>query len=227
MTSIHNLMEDLVFTEVNKLYDELVATSPSWLTCSCPQCRLDTVCYVLNRTKPYYMKSSRGLAFFLQTDSIDKRQLIVDISTLAMEGARKVAENVRPHGHGQEEVDSPVFNFPAITGRILDGKTFTPISNIEVYLKVANAMVEQMNVLWQNPYIISEQTAGTFTFLPKYVKATQAGLNEVFPFSISVEKEGYKPLNYYFKIGVESSDTVRSEVSMQNYFKLPDLFLFS
>lgn len=227
MTSVHNIMEDLVFTEVNKLYDELVKSTPSWFTCGCPQCRLETVCYVLNRVKPHYIKSSRGLAFFIQPADFDKMQMIADISALAIEGAKKVAQIQRPHEQTQEVVDYPVFNFPTITGRILDGKTFSPISNIEVYLKIANTLVEQINFLWQNPYTISEQTAGTFTFLPKYVRANATKLNEVFPFSISVEKQGYKPLNYYFKIGVESSETVIREVSMQNYFKLPDLFLFS
>lgn len=227
MTSIHNIMEDLAFTEVNKLYDEFSQHAPVWCSCTCPQCRLDTTCYVLNRVKPQYIKSSRGLAHFVQPHDFDRSQLLADISALAMEGAQQVAKNVRPHEHSQDEVTSPVFNFPAITGRILDGKTFSPMSNIAVYLKFANTPVEQMNVLWQNPYIISEQTAGTFTFLPKYVKATKVGLNEVFPFAICVEKEGYEPLNYCFKIGVESSAAPQREVSMQNYFKLPDLFLFS
>lgn len=226
MTSIHNIMEDLVFTEVNKLYDELLASPPAWFSCACTQCRLDAMCYVLNRIQPQYIKSSRGLAHFVQPDDFSKMQLLADVSALAVAAAKQIAKNTRPHENIQEEVNYPVFNFPTITGRILDGKTFSPLSNIEVYLKVANTVVEQMNVLWQNPYSISEQTAGTFTFLPKYVRASKAGLNEVFPFSICVDKEGYKPLNYYFKIGVESSETVQSEVSMKNYFKLPDLFLF-
>lgn len=227
MASIHNVMEDLVFNEVNKFYNDLITDTPSWLVCACPQCRLDTVCYVLNRIKPYYVKSSRGLAYFFQPDSVKSEQLQADIASLVIEGARRVAANKRPHEHEQEEINSPVFNFPVITGRILDGKSFSPVSNIQVSLKVANTLVEQMNVLWENPYTISEKTAGTFTFLPKYVRATQVGLNEVFPFSINVDAEGYTPLNYYFKVGVQSSDVIKTEISMKNYFKLPDLFLFS
>ncbi|MEL3908562.1 MAG: late competence development ComFB family protein [Treponemataceae bacterium] len=227
MASIHNVMEDLVFTEVNKFYDDLITDTPSWLICACPQCRLDTICYVLNRIKPHYIKSSRGLAHFVQPNNLKTEQLNADIATLIVEGARRVATNKRPHERVLEEWDAPVFNFPAITGRILNGKTFSPVSNIQVSLKIANTLVEQMNVLWDNPYTISEKTAGTFTFLPKYVRATKAGLNEVFPFSISVNTEGYDPLNYYFKIGVQSSDEIQTEISMKNYFRLPDLFLFS
>lgn len=226
MVSIHNIMEDMVFIEVNKLYDELTAKPESWFQCGCQQCRLDTVCYVLNRIKPYYIKSSRGFAHFMQPPQLEKEQLSVDITALAIEGARQVAKNKRPHSCAEEEINKPVFNFPAITGRILDGKTFLPVSNIEVFLKMGSHVVEQMTPLWENPYIISEKTAGTYSFLPKYVIATEANLNQVFPFSIVVDAEGYKPLNYYFKIGVQSSDSVQSEVSMQNYFKLPDLFLF-
>lgn len=227
MTSIHNIMEDLVFAEVNKFYDEISTDKQDWNICGCPQCRLDTMCYVLNRIKPQYIKSGRGLAHFVQPSGLQHSQLLADIAAFIVEGAKQVSQNRRPHEHEEEVVNTPVFNFPPITGRILDGKTFSPVSNIDVYLKIANTMVEQLNVLWENPYRISEKTAGTFTFLPKYVKATKAGLNEVFPFAIVVNAEGYEPLNYYFKLGVQSGETAHLEVSMKNYFKLPDLFLFS
>ena len=226
MKAIHNIMEDLVFTAVNKFYDEFNNQKPNWLECTCPQCRFDTMCYVLNRVHPRYIKSGRGLAHFIQPADLNHEQLLADIAALTVEGAKQVAKNRRPHDHEQESVNSPVFNFPAITGRILDGKTFVPVSNIDVCLKIANSPVEQINGLWANPYTISEKTAGTFTFLPKYVKATDAGLNEVFPFSIVVDASGYEPINYYFKVGVQSSAYPQTEVSMQNCFKLPDLFLF-
>lgn len=58
---IHNVMEDLVYTEVNKLFDEAEEKKESWLTCSCMQCRVDTMCYVLNRVKPRYIKRARSL----------------------------------------------------------------------------------------------------------------------------------------------------------------------
>lgn len=226
MATINNIMEDLVFTEVNKIYDELLLNPKSWFECGCQQCRLDTMCYVLNRIKPYYVKSSRGLAHFLKSDELDYRQLSVDITTLAIQGAEQVAKNKRPHAEGLEEVRCPVFNFPAITGRILDGKTFLPINDIEVYLKMGQTNVEQLNALWENPYIISEKTAGTYSFLPKYARATDVGVNQVFPFSIVVDAPGYAPLNYYFKVGVQSREDIKTEVSMQNYLRLPDLFLF-
>lgn len=229
MISIHNLMEDLIFKEVNIIYDELIASKPSWFSCGCHQCRLDTICYVLNRIKPYYVKSSKGLANFVHPNESIHQQLIADINSFAVEGAKQVATNMRPHDNMEDgsSINCPVFNFPAITGHILDGKTFLPMSDIKVYLKIANTVVEQISGYWQNPYVISEQIPGTFTFLPKYVKATEIGLKEIFPFSIYVEKEGYEPLNYYFKIGVQSTDSIRDEISMQNYFRLPDLYMFS
>ena len=69
---IHNVMEDLVYDEVNKLFDEAEEKKESWLTCSCMQCRVDTMCYVLNRLKPRYIKSGRGLAHFLKFEKTEK-----------------------------------------------------------------------------------------------------------------------------------------------------------
>lgn len=226
MATISNIMEDIVFTEVNKIYDELLQNPTPWFECGCSQCRLDAMCYVLNRIKPHYVKSSRGVAHFVKTTSLDYRQLSADITALAFKGAEQVAKNKRPHSEALDEVEGPVFNFPAIIGRILDGKTFLAVNNIEVFLKEGDDVVAQINPLWENPYIISEKTPGTYTFLPRYAKAEKAGMNQVFAFSIVVDAPGYAPLNYYFKVGVHSSESVKTEISMQNYLKLPDLYLF-
>ena len=63
--TIHNLMEDFVYNEVNKVFDAAKEKNEPWFTCNCMQCRLDTVCFVLNRIKPRYTASGRGMAHFL------------------------------------------------------------------------------------------------------------------------------------------------------------------
>ena len=95
--TIHNLMEDFVYNEVNKVFDAAKEKNEPWFTCNCMQCRLDTVCFVLNRIKPRYTASGRGMAHFLQIDQSEKNQLLADISTLAFEGMKTVLSTKRSH----------------------------------------------------------------------------------------------------------------------------------
>ena len=77
--TIHNLMEDFVYNEVNKAFEAAKDKNEPWFTCNCMQCRLDTVCYVLNRIKPRYTASGRGMAHFFKLDKLEKNQLLADI----------------------------------------------------------------------------------------------------------------------------------------------------
>lgn len=143
--TIHNLMEDLVYTEVNKVFDAAKDKNEPWFTCNCMQCRLDTVCFVLNRIKPRYTASGRGMAHFLQIDQSEKNQLLADISTLAFDGMKTVLSTKRSHTSSEQALPSGyVFNFPTITGRILDGQTFSPISDLPVALYLEDALVAQI-----------------------------------------------------------------------------------
>ena len=75
---IHNVMEDIVSDEVNKLFDEAEQKKEDWVTCTCIQCRHDVMCYVLNRIKPRYIKSGRGLAHFLNFTKDERDQIATD-----------------------------------------------------------------------------------------------------------------------------------------------------
>ena len=88
--NVHNLMEEMVYSGVNELFDTVIESKADWLTCSCEQCRLDTICYVLNRLPPHYIKSGRGLAYAQNEDAIDKMQLVADINRIALEGMKQV-----------------------------------------------------------------------------------------------------------------------------------------
>ncbi|HRZ64078.1 MAG TPA: late competence development ComFB family protein, partial [Spirochaetia bacterium] len=67
---IRNLMEDAVKAVVDELF-ELEAKDQRLGYCLCDQCRLDVACYVLNRIKPEYIVSSRGLAYS-EKEGLDK-----------------------------------------------------------------------------------------------------------------------------------------------------------
>ena len=80
---IHNLMEDQVFRRVNEICDEEEQRGNNDY-CTSKACRLDVVCYVLNRIPPRYVTSGRGVAHVEQT-IVSDTQLAVDITKLAQE----------------------------------------------------------------------------------------------------------------------------------------------
>jgi Late competence development protein ComFB. len=225
--NVHNLMEELVYTEVNDLFDTAKTDKASWLTCSCTQCRLDTICYVLNRIQPRYIKSGRGLAYSQLEDSFDKPQIQADINTIALEGMKQVLSSKRPHHiQGTDLPDTPVFNFPTIIGRILDGLTFEPVKDVPVLLLLDSVTADSIDCSWENPYRISQHTPGTFTFWVRPVGSKEDGEKRVFPFEIRVVQKGYEEIHYYFEIGISSESFIRTSYSAEHAFILPDIHLF-
>lgn len=225
--NVHNLMEELVFNEVNDLFEKARASKAPWLTCSCSQCRLDTICYVLNRLPPRYIKSGRGLAYSQIEDSIDRSQQSADVSRLCLEGMKQVLSSKRPHAETMGDLPNvPVFNFPTFVGRILDGVTFEPVKNISVSLLLESKRAVSLDMSWENPYIITEHTPGTFTFWVKPISAEKTGIKRVFPFEIHVEEKGYDTIEYFFEIGITSETMIRTAYNADHTFTLPDLHLF-
>lgn len=225
--NVHNIMEELVYHEVNSLFDTAKKDNSPWMTCNCTQCRLDTICYVLNRIPPKYIKSSRGLAYSQLEDSIDKSQLAADINTIGFEGMKQVLGSKRPHTVNSSNMpNTPVFNFPTIVGRILDGLTFEPIKDLSILLLLDSQKAEPIDSSWENPYPLSPYTPGTFTFWVKPVGTVKEEVKKVFPFEIRVEQIGYDPIHYFFEIGITSETFIRTAYTAEHSFILPDLHLF-
>ncbi len=225
---IHNVMEDIIYEKVNKLFDEAKELNEKWLTCSCLQCRLDTMCYVLNRVKPRYIKSGRGFAHFLNAESGTGGQIMADISALVVEGMHKVLETQRPHGDNSCEKGEPkaVFNFPAINGKILNGSNFNAMEGVSVTLKLDNEVVPQMDILWDNPYTTSEKTPGTYIFCPKPIEADELGEKRTFRFLLTGEKEGFETANMAFELELEAEEKEVFPLQDGNFFENKDMFLF-
>ncbi len=225
--TIHNLMEDFVFNEVNKVFDAANEKKEPWFICNCLQCRLDTVCYVLNRIQPRYIRSGRGMAHFMEFDRSEKTQLIADISISAFEGMKIVFEAHRSHTAEEQALPAgPVFNFPAMSGRIVDGQSFSPVHDLSTFLYLEDRLAPQITSLWHNPYVISEKTPGVYTFWPFPVPAASVGENRIFNFYIHAEREGYEPIHYHFKLGLTSDSHAKSSLDGDNCHTLPDLYLF-
>ncbi|MDR0642947.1 MAG: late competence development ComFB family protein [Treponema sp.] len=228
---LHNTAEDLVFARVDEIFNNIEKGDNPDRLCTCDQCRVDTACYVLNRTNPHYIVSSRGAARVEQAP-IRKQQEDADITTLVYEGIRRVNHNQRPSAvHGVKQVkesviETPVFNIPTIVGRIFNGVNFAPVSGVLVQLFSNGGLVAMKDNNWQNPCPLVSNTDGAFTFWPNPIPAETGNIHRVFEFSIRIESENYETLNHFFKIPVISDTQAVSSFSLVRTVKLPDLYLF-
>src|SRR5574344_742266 len=229
MLQVHNLMEEQVMARVNELYDQVKHINPSWITCDCDNCRIDTVNYVLNRIPPKYVVSGRGVTH--NTSLLNDTQLKADIDTLALEGIRLVSSAKRPYhnaAHKSEKVEegSPVFNFPTFIGNLFDGSSFEPLLNAKILLKLNNEPAKMMDITWANPAQTFAAKKGNYTFWVSPQPTTQTGETKQFHFSLEVSADGYTPITYSFDVPLVSENSDRTELNSTYSLKIQDLFLF-
>jgi len=227
---IHNLIEDLVVDTVDELFDaEAQGATKGW--CTCKQCRMDVACYALNRLKPEYVLSGRGVAYS-ELDYQEKLQRGADVVSLVREGWARINAAPRPnHAHvqgaGLQDVPTgPVFNFLPIMGRLFNGVTFEPIVDAEVSLVDDSGLVTMMDSNWSNPYPLVKNTNGTFTFWPFPVSASSLGERRKFSMSIASKPSGFEELSHYMEFELVSDPSAITQVSMQTVHRLQDVYVF-
>jgi competence protein ComFB len=229
-SGIHNSVEETVFTGINEICNAIEKEGGSNI-CTCPQCRRDAACYVLNRTAPRYITSNRGVTRAEQM-SIERQQDHADITALIYEGIRRVAHNQRKTADHREKPgdgavdDTPVYNIPTIVGRLFNGVNFEPLSDMNVELRADGILVPMKNNNWQNPYTLVANTKGTFAFWPKPVRAAAPGERGNFEYSIRIEAPSFETLNHFFRIPMISDPSALKSYSRVRTFKLPDLYMF-
>ncbi|MDR1220814.1 MAG: late competence development ComFB family protein [Treponema sp.] len=228
---LHNTNEDVVIAQVNDMFNMFEQSDNIENICTCEQCRIDTACYVLNRIEPRYIVSNRG-AVRIEQNSIENQQRGADIVVMIREGITQINHNKRPsstHEIKKEESPvpaTPVFNLPAISGRVFDGANFAPMADIDVELLRSGEMVAMVDNNWQNPFHLIEQSKGTFSFWPAPVLAKEASMHAMFEFSVRINAQGFDDLDYFFKIPVKSEQRSVTTFLLSRSFKLPDLYLF-
>lgn len=227
---IRNLMEEAVLGVVDELF-AAEERDKGLGFCTCGQCRLDVACYVLNRIKPEYIVSSRGLAYS-ERDFLEKVQKRADIISLAKDGWARVSHQPRPTAdHASRRVTQdlpagPAFNLPTIMGRAFNGPNFEPLSEGEVRLFVDGAEAAMVDPNWQNPFTLAQATAGTYIFWPRPFTASREGQERRFAFEVRVLVPGLEPLSHFFELEIAADREAKGEFSLQRTHKLPDLYLF-
>jgi competence protein ComFB len=228
---IHNTNEDIVFNAVQAIFDEINGNGNPENFCLCYQCRIDTICYTLNRIEPHYIVSNRGFTR-IDTTNIKHQQIMADITSLIYKGLRLVNHNMRPtapHDGSSEnihKINHPVFDIPTIAGRIFDGISFEPIIGIEVGLFCEGELIAMRNNNWQNPYMMVPSTPGAYSFWPAPVIADAPDISKDFKFSIRVNSPDYESLNHFFNITAISKFHTPHSYALNRTFKLPDLYIF-
>jgi competence protein ComFB len=231
---IHNTSEDVVCKVVQTIFDDVIEKGNPENYCLCDQCRVDTICFVLNRVEPHYIVSNRGSTRIDHT-GIKHQQNEADIISLAYKGFKLVNHNLRPTAHQKKtaqddsfiaSINSTIFDIPTITGRIFDGLSFEPIVDIDVSLYCDGELVHMRNSNWQNPYTIVQSTPGTFSFWPMPVITDTADITQEFKYSIKVNSPDYEVLNHFFNITSVSKYHAPHSYALNRTYKLPDMYLF-
>lgn len=228
---IHNTTEDIVSKVGQTIFNDIEKQGNPDRFCLCNQCRMDTICYVLNRLEPHYILSNRGITR-IEQDGIQWQQEEADIATLIYKGLRLVNHFQRPtaphDGFVAQGVEppKPTFDIPTIIGRLFDGVAFTPVSGVDVTLLCNGEVVAMRNRNWQNPYTLISNTPGTYTFWPAPVSAETSDIHKIFEYSLKIESPAYESFTHFFKIPVASKIQLPFSYSLDRTFKLPDLYLF-
>ena len=230
---LHNIVEDIVVSNVTDIFNAIEEQGNPKKYCLCWQCRMDTACYVLNRTLPQYIVSNRG-ASRVDLNPIKTQQTAAEITSLIYEGMKKVSHNQRPNAdHSSSSSytsaykDKLVYQIPTITGRLFNGSNFSPISDVNVHLLYNGKPAEMKDSNWQNPFNLVSHTNGIFTFWPAPIPAEKIDEHATFEFTIQIDDKEYDTLNHVFRIPVASEILTIDSFSLKRSFKLPDLYMFT
>ena len=229
---LHNTMEDIVVTRVNEIFEAIDKGDSPKKYCTCKQCRIDIICYALNRVRPHYIVSNRGVSR-VQWETIERQQQVADITALIHDGFRQVNHNQRPNfthysieSGGDLDKNIPVFNIPVIMGRIFDGNNFAPISDAHIELLCNGEPVLMKDGNWQNPYRMVPNNEGAFSFWPVAAKASSTDEHKAFEYMLRISAPEFEILNHFFKVSVASEIQTSSSFTLKRSFKLPYLYLF-
>lgn len=223
---VHNLMEDEVVRLIDRICDE-EEQELALGYCTSPECRVDAVCYVLNRTRPRYVSSARGMSHLVFEHDRDT-QAHVDLVALAHEALRRISSIRREYYDTDASDESPEFSsgppMPIITGRLLSGTTFEPVNDVVVELRYGGKPATMVDRRWGNPYEITDNAAGQYSFWP--VAPGEWDSSTEIEYSLVVHDDRFEPFRHYFSVmPLGYSVRKREHVIRHHEHQLPDLYL--
>ncbi len=226
--NVHNIMESIVIDTVNEIFED--KRKDGFELVDCLQCRLDVACFVLNRIKPEYIISGRGLLHF-EDNYHNLLQNKVDMVTLINRGIKKIVKTERFY-YNTKKTNRNVstrylFNFPSIIGTVLLGENFVPAENISISLLFEDTPAKMIDNTWQNPFTIVKSTKGSYTFMPAPIAADQENEERTFHFELRIENEKYETINHFFELHLKSETNLISTFSMNRTHKIEGLYLFT
>lgn len=226
---IHNLMEDEVVNLINAICDE-EQTAREFGYCTTPECRVDAACYVLNRTQPRYVSSARGMSHTAYEQERNT-QAHIDVVALAHEALRRITSFRRAYytedtaGEQNSPDDDTDTALPIITGRLLNAETFSPVSDVTVTLLYQGTVIPMVDRRWDNPYEVTGNTSGRYSFWPKTPQL--ADEDTECEFSIAVDDPRFEQFRHYFCVPLVRGRTHSAGAGLIRHFEhpLPDLYL--
>lgn len=229
-----NLMEQFVKEEVDDMYARIKEENPSSPICDCENCRLDVICYVLNRVPPKYTVSSRGVSH-TQREFENFKQISADVGKIVMDGIRLISSSKRPNHNSSYTASlenikivkqKPFFFFPILSGYVYDGLTFESLVDAQISLFIDGKLAKMLDPTWQNPCKTFKATEGAYNFCVLPEKALKANLTRDFNILVKVDATGYESASYSFTVPI-SSIIANDSNGFANYsLKIQDLFLF-
>ena len=226
--NVHNLMESIVIDTVNDIFED--KKKEGFEMAECLQCRLDVACYVLNRIKPEYIISGRGLLHF-EENYHELIQTKVDLVTLINAGIKRVSTTKRSYYNKTETKQNIstryIYNFPSIIGSVIRGDNFVPIENLSISLLFENTPAKMIDNTWQNPFSIVKSTNGSYTFMPAPIAADEENEKRTFNFELKIEDNKFEPIHHYFKLELKSEKNILTTFSIERTYKIESLYLFT
>lgn len=222
---IYNITKERVTDLVNRAFDS--NDRPQDL-CLCYQCRLDVTCYVLNRAKPIYVLSERGISH-LKDNYSNELQELADLTRLVEDGIHLVAKAKRahhldPYQSEVEEADA-YFNFPTITGAVLAGDTFAPVDAV-VTLTSEDKIIVMKDSKWANPMTLEKSKDDSYLFWPKSIVSKKPGEEKTFLFQINIESDIYENTPHFFELNLKSEKKLNEKFQAHNTYTCNNILLF-
>ncbi|GMT49372.1 MAG: hypothetical protein IEMM0008_0911 [bacterium] len=196
--------------------------------------RHDVACYVLNRVRAYYSTSGRGV-LHMKVDHEKDVQKTADIFTLVAKGMKTVLSRRKnmPQtvlAQEPEEEDFYYFNFPCLIGKIISMTTWEGMDGAVVTLNSKESQhfvkTDMINSQWDNPYTISQETSGYFTFFPSPVKDKEnQKSSRLFEFTLLFEHSNQEAIEKVFSIEVTSERAIHQSFRKSYTHRIEDIYI--